>query len=164
MKSFLEKWLAFAMTGFVRAAMAQSPAFDPGKQEFSENCASCHGLEGKGNGPLGEWLRKSPLDLTLLAKQNNGVLPTNRLYAVVEALAFPATNRATCQSWAASIRSRVHSRCARREVATTRPNWCALASWCSWNTSAGFRGLEPMTVSAAGRTAPFDRNQIHESR
>lgn len=99
MKSFLEKLLALAMTCFVSAAMAQPAAFDPGKQEFSENCASCHGLDGKGNGPLGELLRKSPPDLTLLAKQNNGVLPINRLYAVVDGAGVPSHGSRDMPVW-----------------------------------------------------------------
>ena len=66
------------------AALAQPGTLDPGKLEFTENCASCHGVDGKGNGPLGELLRKSPPDLTQLAKKNGGVLPINRLYAVID--------------------------------------------------------------------------------
>lgn len=70
------------------AAQAQSPApttaVDLGKLEFTDNCASCHGVEGKGNGPLVWLLQKSPPDLTQLAKKNGGVLPVNRMYAVIE--------------------------------------------------------------------------------
>lgn len=53
---------------------------DVGKLEFEARCASCHGTNGKGYGPLTEWLRKSPPDLTLLARANGGVLPMERLY------------------------------------------------------------------------------------
>ena len=70
---------------------AQSPApstvVDLGKLEFTDNCASCHGVEGKGNGPLGWLLQKSPPDLSQLAKKNGGVLPVNRMYAVIEGTA-----------------------------------------------------------------------------
>ena len=33
---------------------------DIGKNEFKTNCASCHGLEGKGNGPVVDLLKKAP--------------------------------------------------------------------------------------------------------
>ena len=65
------------------AAWAQ-PKMDVGKREFEANCASCHGMDGKGRGPLVELLRKSPPDLTQLSKANQGVFPMNRLYTTIE--------------------------------------------------------------------------------
>jgi len=61
------------------AAQAQAPqaSVDLGKLEFTDNCAACHGVDGKGNGPLGGLLQKSPPDLSQLAKKNGGVLPVN---------------------------------------------------------------------------------------
>jgi mono/diheme cytochrome c family protein len=57
---------------------------DPGKREFEANCASCHGVDGKGRGPYVDMLRRSPPDLTLLQKANNGVFPLARVYDVIE--------------------------------------------------------------------------------
>lgn len=91
--------LALAPALFAAAAIAQPAAFDPGKQEFTENCASCHGIDGKGNGPLGELLRKSPPDLTQLAKKNQGVLPINRLYAVIEGANVPSHGSRDMPVW-----------------------------------------------------------------
>ncbi|QHE74998.1 c-type cytochrome [Hydrogenophaga sp. PBL-H3] len=81
------------------AASAQPAVFDPGKQEFADNCASCHGTDGKGNGPLGELLRKSPPDLTQLAKKNQGVLPINRLYAVIDGAGVPSHGSRDMPVW-----------------------------------------------------------------
>ena len=64
-------------------ASAQSvPArkLDFGQQEFQSRCASCHGRDGKGNGPIADLLRKSPPDLTQLSKQNGGIFPISRVY------------------------------------------------------------------------------------
>nr|WP_246309654.1 c-type cytochrome [Hydrogenophaga aromaticivorans] len=61
-----------------------------GKIEFVNNCAACHGVDGKGNGVMGNLLRRSPPDLTTLAKNNNGVLPMNRLYEVMEGAGVPS--------------------------------------------------------------------------
>jgi len=51
-----------------------------GKMEFQKNCASCHGMAGKGDGPMVEFLKQSPKDLTLLSKNNNGVYPQAMVY------------------------------------------------------------------------------------
>lgn len=84
--SFKSLWLALGMLALAGNALAQprSAATDPGKREFDANCASCHGTSGKGNGSLVPFLTKSPPDLTLLAKNNAGVLPMSRLYDVIE--------------------------------------------------------------------------------
>lgn len=64
--------------------LAQLQIADLGKQEFDKNCASCHGEDGTGNGPMLVPLRRSPADLTQLAKANQGILPVARLYEVIE--------------------------------------------------------------------------------
>ena len=58
--------------------------FDFGKREFESNCASCHGVQGKGDGVLRPYLTKSPTDLTVLARRNNGVFPTQRVYEFID--------------------------------------------------------------------------------
>lgn len=72
---------AFAGLAF---AQAKAGRVDFGKREFEANCASCHGVSGKGGGPLVEFLKKSPPDLTLLAKKGGGVFPMARLYEVID--------------------------------------------------------------------------------
>jgi mono/diheme cytochrome c family protein len=39
-------------------------------------CAPCHGEQGKGDGPLAEYLSRAPLDLTTIALQRDGAFPT----------------------------------------------------------------------------------------
>ncbi len=55
-----------------------------GQEEFMSNCATCHGADGKGNGPLGAKLRTKPADLTTLAKRNNGVFSSDALYKMID--------------------------------------------------------------------------------
>ncbi len=57
---------------------------DPGKREFENSCALCHGKDGKGTGGIVDLLKKSPSDLTMLSKKNNGVFPYARVYAVID--------------------------------------------------------------------------------
>lgn len=51
-----------------------------GKMEFQKNCGSCHGVGGKGDGPLVEFLTQKPGDLTTISKRNNGVYPQKKVY------------------------------------------------------------------------------------
>ena len=46
-----------------------------GAQLFGFHCASCHGVEAKGDGPLGEMLTVPPPDLTTLMTRNAGAFP-----------------------------------------------------------------------------------------
>jgi mono/diheme cytochrome c family protein len=66
------------------AAYAQERKFDFGKREYDSNCASCHGLKGKGDGPYKPFLTKSPTDLTTLSKRNAGVYPFHSVYAIID--------------------------------------------------------------------------------
>jgi mono/diheme cytochrome c family protein len=77
------KWLMMAglTAGFAGAAQAQN--VDIGKSEFQSSCASCHGADGKGKGPVSAQLKVPPSDLTLLVKNNNGVFPTNAVFETI---------------------------------------------------------------------------------
>ncbi|MCP4615231.1 MAG: cytochrome c [Bradyrhizobium sp.] len=77
------KWLMIAglAAGFAGATLAQD--VDIGKTEFQSSCAICHGPDGRGKGPLSEQLKVPPSDLTVLARNNNGVFPTNSVYETI---------------------------------------------------------------------------------
>lgn len=46
-------------------------------------CASCHGADGKGNGPVAASLKNRPTDLTLLSRENGGKFPTDHIQYVL---------------------------------------------------------------------------------
>lgn len=50
-----------------------------GADEFRTSCASCHGTDGKGHGPLASILMTKPADLTVIAKNNAGQYPNIRI-------------------------------------------------------------------------------------
>ena len=78
------KAVAFVMIamGFNTCAWAQD--IDLGKIEYQSNCASCHGMDAKGDGPVSKELKTRPTDLTLLAKKNKGVFPVNAVYRIID--------------------------------------------------------------------------------
>jgi len=98
------KWLMIAtmMTGFNASGWSQdagktdlvksNPPFntrwaddnDVGQVEYLSSCAACHGIDGKGDGPLRQALKSNPADLTVLANKNNGVFPVNAVFDVVD--------------------------------------------------------------------------------
>jgi mono/diheme cytochrome c family protein len=78
------KWLIIAGTiiGFSARAWAQN--IDVGRTEYQSSCAACHGIDGKGSGPVSKELKTPPADLTVLAKNNNGVFPYGMVYQVID--------------------------------------------------------------------------------
>lgn len=55
-----------------------------GESEFKSHCAGCHGLDGQGNGPFVEFLKKKPPSLTTLARDNQRVFPFQQVYDVID--------------------------------------------------------------------------------
>lgn len=76
----------FTTTFALALALMATPAFADslGRVEYLGNCAVCHGTEPGGLAPYAELLKVSAPDLTLLAKENNGVLPFERIYRVID--------------------------------------------------------------------------------
>jgi mono/diheme cytochrome c family protein len=73
MQQIAVKWLvvAAATTGLNASVLAQD--LDAGKTEYLAGCAACHGIDGKGKGPLSADLKTAPADLSIIAKRNGGV-------------------------------------------------------------------------------------------
>jgi mono/diheme cytochrome c family protein len=65
-------------------AVAGDKASDPGKADYLNYCASCHGMDGKGNGPLAPTLKIAPSDLTVITKNNKGNFPYTLLRKTIE--------------------------------------------------------------------------------
>jgi mono/diheme cytochrome c family protein len=74
--------IANAIIGFNGWAWAQD--LDFGKMAYEDSCAACHGKDGTGNGPLSQELKTRPPNLTILAKNNNGVFPVDRMYEIID--------------------------------------------------------------------------------
>lgn len=81
------------------AVLAQQQKSDSGKLEFDTNCAICHGPAGKGDGSLSDLLRTRASDLTQLAKKNQGILPVNRMYEVIDGRGVPSHGSREMPIW-----------------------------------------------------------------
>ncbi len=55
-----------------------------GKGMFDAYCASCHGLDAKGDGPAAPALKMPTTNLTTLAAKNGGVFPAAHVAAVIQ--------------------------------------------------------------------------------
>jgi mono/diheme cytochrome c family protein len=79
--------IAFQITSAKRARCETSEAAHsevaPGKLEYQEACARCHGEAGKGRGPTPATSTKKPTDLTILAKNNGGVFPEEKILRII---------------------------------------------------------------------------------
>lgn len=47
-----------------------------GTSIFQNYCAACHGLDGRGNGPVSKALKREIPDLTRLSQRNDGAFPS----------------------------------------------------------------------------------------
>lgn len=54
-----------------------------GPDLFAAHCAACHGSDGKGGGPVAPALKTKPADLTVLAKNNGGQFPAQRVREII---------------------------------------------------------------------------------
>ena len=82
----MRRFISMASAGLIltvtlaSAAAAQSVI---GEQEFQSHCAACHGSDGKGNGPIIDFLRAPPADLTAISARNDGIFPFQAVYDTI---------------------------------------------------------------------------------
>ena len=61
-----------------------SAGIDSGKAFYLQYCSSCHGQEGRGNGPVARYLNVKVPDLTLIKEKNKGIYPTDKIMSVID--------------------------------------------------------------------------------
>jgi mono/diheme cytochrome c family protein len=81
-----------ALTAGGLALLQASPPASPdkpligsirGDNLFGAYCASCHGSDAEGNGPMAAWLKVHPSDLTRIAARNGGQFPRERVDRII---------------------------------------------------------------------------------
>jgi mono/diheme cytochrome c family protein len=55
-----------------------------GSSVFRTYCASCHGQSGRGDGPVAQFLKRKPADLTRIAERNAGTFPAERVFQMID--------------------------------------------------------------------------------
>ena len=78
------EWLMIVATIIGFSTLASAQDINVGKKDYQSSCAACHGLDAKGNGPVSKELKSRPADLTVLAKNNNGVFPYDGVYQMID--------------------------------------------------------------------------------
>ncbi len=59
-----------------------------GEMEYMAQCASCHGPEGLGDGPVAEVLVNKPPDLTQITSRYSGQFPTEAIHEIIDGRAM----------------------------------------------------------------------------
>lgn len=95
MKTVAFTWLLIgvALTGFGAGASAQN--IEIGRAQYRLSCASCHGMDAKGGGPVADSLKTRPPDLTALARNHNGVFPYELVYRTIDGRTSTAPSHGT---------------------------------------------------------------------
>ena len=57
---------------------------EQGRADFQTLCASCHGLEGRGDGPAAPALNQVPADLTRIAARRGGSFPDSEVATYID--------------------------------------------------------------------------------
>src|SRR5262245_52839059 len=71
-----------------------------GKRMYERACASCHGIDARGDGPVASTLKVRPPDLTQLARRNGGTFPRDRVIAAITGTTtIPAHGTADMPVW-----------------------------------------------------------------
>ena len=77
--------MASVICMFVGSASGQTAPPSSAKKDFVLNCADCHGVDGKGNGPAVQVIPGfKPADLTRLSANHGGQFPRQEVYDVID--------------------------------------------------------------------------------
>jgi mono/diheme cytochrome c family protein len=74
--------LAVSATG-AGALPRNAENFPSGQQLFQDHCATCHGTDGTGNGPMAQVLKVPPADLTQISVRAGGAFPATRVVEII---------------------------------------------------------------------------------
>ena len=74
----------FGLGAMVLADESAELAAAKGRVTFRLSCASCHGQTAKGDGPVAEYLKVPPANLTQLSARNEGEFPAERVHATID--------------------------------------------------------------------------------
>ena len=82
-------------------------AVDTGRGLFLLYCASCHGPEGRGNGPAADEFWQRPRDLTQFANRNGGVFNDALIHRVIDGRAVKSHGTMDMPVWGDAFKRRL---------------------------------------------------------
>lgn len=89
-RSAFHRRLLVAMLAFVGYYAHADEAPDlSGAELYKVFCSSCHGSEGRGDGPVAKTLKPTVPDLTQIAARNGGTFPTQRVRETIDGQTLP---------------------------------------------------------------------------
>lgn len=74
---------AVFLSGCAASPYSTDPNEFSGVRTYQTFCASCHGLGGRGDGPVQPFVHNVP-DLTQLARRNDGKFPTDEVRQIID--------------------------------------------------------------------------------
>ena len=74
------------------AAPEQKPSELSGVEMYRTFCASCHGVDGRGAGPVAPALKPAVPDLTTIARRNKGQFPEFRIAHIIDGFEIQAVH------------------------------------------------------------------------
>lgn len=75
---------AVCASALLLGSLANAQDVDVGQATYNQYCATCHGANGTGDGPMTEIITASVPDLTTLASENEGVFPMLSVIHVID--------------------------------------------------------------------------------
>ncbi len=76
---------ALALAGCVEETAMPGPS--DGRSLFMENCAVCHGADGKGDGQMARAMSVAPKNLTLIKVRHGNVFPRAKVMSIIDGYA-----------------------------------------------------------------------------
>lgn len=84
----MQKYMPLVL--LLSAACVSEPDVPNGKAMFAADCAGCHGVDAKGDGPVAVSAGLVAPDLTRLSARNDGTFPRESVMATIDGLNRPA--------------------------------------------------------------------------
>lgn len=76
-------WLG-ALVALGGACVESAPRAEEGATLYATYCASCHGVSGRGDGPVAMSLVTAPLDLTRIAQRSDGLFEGAKVLSAID--------------------------------------------------------------------------------
>lgn len=98
----LSKVLAVsAAVAIFGSGLVHAQSIEFGQTLFQQNCASCHGAEGAGDGPVAVYIQPKPTDLRKLAAGNDGTYPFGIVWDSISTGSLAAHGTSMMPVWGA---------------------------------------------------------------